>query len=357
MKTKIITSVAVLAVTPFSIVEGRSWLDLDIPAIESIRNDDPLYSPGSTLLIEDTSLYGSFKLVASEDRSIDVSTPSTTPNNSSSDDEIQLVGDAPLSLSDQPTFSPSKHYEALNGSCPSNHNLFRLWLYDSVGDGWGSTKLTIKDSVEDTTIFMGTLHVNYGVVKYDTDASLASTHNKNSRRDRKLDMTLGGTVSGPSGSITWDANGNVVYGPGGEIDHHTKASSGSSNANGFANTHHENTPDSGTIDGSSGSITWGDPNANKIDRIGSDNAGENDDEEDGSSTYYNESVYLCLKQDVCYTAEVSGGTFLEETSWEITRVEFGTGDNVGLVSSGVGDGLGVCSFSLDDSCEKTCDGE
>ena len=212
MKTKIISSIAVLAVTPFSIVEGRSWLDLDIPAIESIRNDDPLYSPGSTLLIEDTSLYGSFKLVASEDRSIDVSTPSTTPNNSSSDDEIQLVGDAPLSLSDQPTFSPSKHYEALNGSCPSNHNLFRLWLYDSVGDGWGSTKLTIKDSVEDTTIFMGTLHVNYGVVKYDTDASLASTHNKNSRRDRQLDMTLGGTISGPSGSITWDANGNVVYG-------------------------------------------------------------------------------------------------------------------------------------------------
>ena len=64
-----------------------------------------------------------------------------------------------------------------------------------------------------------------------------------------------------------------------------------------------------------------------------------------------------MKQDVCYTAEVSGGTFLEETSWEITRVELGTGDNIGLVASGVGDGLGVCNFSMDDSCENTCDGE
>jgi hypothetical protein len=69
------------------------------------------------------------------------------------------------------------------------------------------------------------------------------------------------------------------------------------------------------------------------------------------------AVYICLNENACYIGEISGGTFTEECSWELTRVELETGDNVGLVAKGVGNGLGKCEFGLADSCAHTCDGK
>ena len=71
-------------------------------------------------------------------------------------------------------------------------------------------------------------------------------------------------------------------------------------------------------------------------------------------------MYLCLKPDVCYTAEVTGGIFLEEISWEIQKVELRTGRDAGVIAKGFGGGFGGCQFRLegeDDRCVTTCDGE
>jgi hypothetical protein len=71
-------------------------------------------------------------------------------------------------------------------------------------------------------------------------------------------------------------------------------------------------------------------------------------------------VYLCLKPDVCYTAEVTGGIFLEEISWEIQKVELRTGRDAGVIAKGFGGGFGGCQFRLeggDGRCVTTCDGE
>lgn len=68
------------------------------------------------------------------------------------------------------------------------------------------------------------------------------------------------------------------------------------------------------------------------------------------------SVYLCLNVNACYIGELSGGTFTEECSWEVTKVELETRDNVGLVAKGVGGGSGMCEFGLTDTCKHTCDG-
>lgn len=77
----------------------------------------------------------------------------------------------------------------------------------------------------------------------------------------------------------------------------------------------------------------------------------NSTSEDGNA------VYLCLNKNACYIGKLSGGTFTEECSWEVTVVELETGDDADLVARGVGVGLGMCAFGLKDSCDATCDGK
>ena len=390
------------------VVDARTWRDLDIPVINDILNVDPLYAPGSKLLIED-DVYSSFKLVddsiqwkpplqqatnppppTNDNIDIDIESSSSVDYDEEADttEAVQMVNSAPLS--DQPTFSPSKSYEAANGNCPSNHNLYRLWLYDSEDDGWGSSQITIKEttsrssSLVEDAIFVGTLNAARGVIKFDTsDVSSSRAHSKSvtqaqqygyhnkQQRQRDLQVGVGGTISGPSGSITWDEHGNASYCNGVHCkDSLNKDADGSDTSNPQGNT-----PEQGYLEGGSGSIQWGSKSGN-TNTNGDVNSSGNDlgrdsknidgganiqhiksDGDSNEPAGYTESVYLCLNQHISYTVEITGGTFLEETSWEITRVELGTGDNIGLVASGTGGGsLGYCSFCLDGSCEKTCDG-
>ncbi|KAL7540992.1 hypothetical protein ACHAXR_010546 [Thalassiosira sp. AJA248-18] len=437
-----------------SCVEARSWWSLEIPALEGIRNEDPLYAPSSTLLMEDTRfLYGSsFDELAQDDVHVKpsgsanfnnnnnnpssmqqekimdplttYSTPTTAPSISEVHQqvvvppstsptiatlrptnvpshnptekqltnrpspppvEVQMVGPFPdptkspetaspetpfptgnpiipptVSPVIPPTFSPSRHYEAANGSCPPNHMLHRVWLYDSVGDGWGSTKLVIteKGASLENAQFVGSLDSQKGVVKFESGANMARTHDKTKRQEasgrriRRLsrhDVTLGGSING--------VNAKKMTGPGGDDGSHSMTRRTPSLASGFVQSRdpRETVGNNAPPSIASTFVQSRDPQsavAGSNSRISSSEplSGE------GDKSYNNESVYLCLKQNLCYTANVSGGTFLEETSWKITRVEMGTGDDIGLVAEGVGEGSGICDFSLDGSCEKTCDG-
>ena len=52
---------AMLAPKSF-VAEARSWWSLEIPALGSIRDADPLYAASSTLLMEDTGFLYGFEL-------------------------------------------------------------------------------------------------------------------------------------------------------------------------------------------------------------------------------------------------------------------------------------------------------
>lgn len=83
----------------------------------------------------------------------------------------------------------------------------------------------------------------------------------------------------------------------------------------------------------------------------------NDQQRRLEGTSEDNAVYICLNENVCYTGEISGGTFREECSWELTKVALETGGNAGLVAKGVGGGLGKCEFGMSDGCNHTCDGK
>lgn len=406
---------AILAAGRGTTARARSWWSLEISALEGIRDADPLYGPLSTLLMEDTSLlYGQYESAKDEDHvkysplvydystwesekeeyeggkgedafvtyptpqpsmhptpfameqgqegqieqdgqdgqdeqegqdgqngqagpppsaslmATDVTTwmPTADPSPSGSgtstdataEPPVQLVGPfpAPPSASpaasptaspatDRPTPEPSRQHEAANGGCPPGQSLHRLWLYDSAGDGWGSTRLVIEKRGAGA-VFEGGLDAERGVVTYESEANIASVHGKErgDARLRRLGTSLARSFSEPNRTV---ANQFGRH-PDGDVEQ--------------VSPH----PSHGSREG-----------ANDLD-LGGD-----------------EHVYLCLSRSVCYDARVSGGTFLEEVRWEITRVDLGDGENIGLVASGVGKGSGSCEFSLDNGCAETCDGE
>jgi hypothetical protein len=289
-KSKRRSSIAILAGLGIKSSEARSWWSINIPDIENIQNDDPVFKQSSQLLLEDT--YFLFGLgddnnlnagYTEKEKETTISSPNIEvfpqqqwPSHNSSDVQMVFpVNPAPAALStDSPTWSPVKAYQSDNGGCPPEHILHRLWLYDSYGDaqygdGWGTTTLQIRQKLSSDILFDGTLDKDVGAIRYVTtdDASMVDEHTKahdDDQRRRRLD----GTTS----------EGNAVY--------------------------------------------------------------------------------VCLNENACYISEISGGTFTEECSWELTRVELETGDNVGLVARGVGSGSGKCEFGLTDSCgTNTCDGE
>ena len=334
---------------------ARSWWSIDIPALDNVRDDDPVYGAYSKLLLEDTYyLYSEFSEDEYTKTSLgDHSTPAPIP-------PVETVSPDPITAAEEmqaretPTTEPTRRYEATNGNCPAGQALHRLWLYDSFGDGWGSSRLVVKESSSATdgdAVFAGTLDAASGkVVHLQVDARSGINHAKkfSDGRRRRLDPSEGGMITGPSGTIIWDGKGNS------NVIHHNSTETDSSS---HTNVNEGNVSE-GVIKGDSGSITWGDSvrDAFNIGGGGTNDGGDGvspftmADEPDGTT-------FICLKEDTCYTGAVSGGTFLEEISWEITRVKLGNGDNIGLVAKGVGDGSGSCNFSLNDICENSCDGK
>jgi hypothetical protein len=346
---------AILLVLQSHIVEARSWWSLEIPALDAIRDDDPLYAPSSALLMEDNSFMYDGSSEFSEDRvdsssqnfyhvtiglpvnsdpalgnessyqtveRIPTKVPSSVPNEVP--EEVSTMPSTAASSAtvygkindgEQPTFSSSEQYDNADGNCPPNHDMYLLRLYDLVGDGWGSTKLVIKEtsatSRSGDTIFVGSLDASNGVVTYEAGVGR-----------RGLRVNLSEKILGPSGRILSLAQGFAGKPPEEPASH----------AKGFANGLEDTLV---TINGK------GDENESNF----------------GNQTSINAQV--CLQPDACYTAKVSGGTFLEEVRWEITRVHLlETVVNIGsVVAAGVGAGAGVCDFSVDGSCETTCDGE
>ena len=334
---------------------ARSWWSIDIQALDNVRDDDPVYGAYSKLLLEDTYyLYSEFSEDEYTKTSLgDHSTPAPIP-------PVETVSPDPITAAEEmqaretPTTEPTRRYEATNGNCPAGQALHRLWLYDSFGDGWGSSRLVVKESSSATdgdVVFAGTLDAASGkVVHLQVDARSGINHAKkfSDGRRRRLDPSEGGMITGPSGTIIWDGKGNS------NVIHHNSTETDSSS---HTNVNEGNVSE-GVIKGDSGSITWGDSvrDAFNIGGGGTNDGGDGvspftmADEPDGTT-------FICLKEDTCYTGAVSGGTFLEEISWEITRVKLGNGDNIGLVAKGVGDGSGSCNFSLNDICENSCDGK
>lgn len=286
----------------------------------------------------------------------------------------------------QPTFTPSRTYEAYNGSCPPGHDLFRLWLYDSAGDGWGSTKLVVRESTStslEDAAFVGTLDAERGVVRHDPGSSMSRYHDKKKKkwndgrrralegRHRRLEEAVGHSkASGGSmarGFASGFASGfdRTAPAPDGASGSSASAfasagSSSSASAFAFAGSSFGSGSSGGEGEPVQGAARdearRGGPPAPSS-GAGTVRAQEPAPTAPGPDAPYAESVYICLKRNACYESSVSGGTFLEETRWEVTRVELGSGDNVGLVAKGVGGGTGACRFSLDGTCQLTCDGE
>ena len=308
-----------LAIQPHIAVEARSWWSIEIPALDAIRNDDPLYAPSSALLMEDNSfMFGSWlglteDITDSSSETFNHLTIGLPPINSTqtldNEPSYQAVTHAPTSVSTKvPTTSPSatvygkisednkpaeQHYPAM-ASCPPNHTLYLLWLYDLPGDGWGeSTTLSINETLptsgSNDIIFVGSLDASNRVVTYEAGD-----------RHRGLDVTRR-----------------------------------ESSAQSFADT----LPDESTN------------HANSVNDKGDES--ERIIKNQTSSNAH----YICLKTEACYSAEVSNDASPEDIHWEITRVKFlGTEMIIGSVVA-MGEGEGVCTFSVEDGCEKTCAGE
>ena len=278
----------------------------------------------------------------------------------------------PTATVHEPTFSPSLQFESANGSCASGSTLHRVWLYDTANDGWGSTTITIQEmgkgfgALLAKPIFVGSLDRNRGVIKFDVegDNNLGMSHDKTTGGGGSSTRYLrreGGSRRRTSLASGFVSNRNPSLETQQQND-----SEGESLASEFLSKRNNNplvekvqpSPQSMTNDfdsSSSAASGFAQRNTPQADTDGTAIEAVSRAPNHESSPF-NESLYLCLKQDVCYTAMVSGGTFLEEARWEITRVELGTGENVELVAEGVGEGTGVCGFSLDGSCAKTCDG-
>eukprot|EP00577_Skeletonema_sp_RCC1716_P032849 CAMPEP_0113437518 /NCGR_PEP_ID=MMETSP0013_2-20120614/37466_1 /TAXON_ID=2843 ORGANISM="Skeletonema costatum, Strain 1716" /NCGR_SAMPLE_ID=MMETSP0013_2 /ASSEMBLY_ACC=CAM_ASM_000158 /LENGTH=747 /DNA_ID=CAMNT_0000328193 /DNA_START=155 /DNA_END=2395 /DNA_ORIENTATION=+ /assembly_acc=CAM_ASM_000158 len=110
----------------------------------------------------------------------------------------------------------------------------------------------------------------------------------------------------------------------------------------------------GTLDAELGAIRYA--AANDASMVDGHAKNHDDQRRRLEDTSEDNGVYICLDENACYVGEILGGTFTEECSWELTKVELETGNNVGLVAKGVGGGLGKCEFGLTDSCVHSCDG-
>ena len=128
---------------PVAIVNARSWITLDIPALDKIRSDyDPLYVPYSPLLMEDTALFMYDGTVFGNKES--ATSKSIYNENETSYENVVLNNDAGVNTS-IPTnlYSTSPSFV-----CPPNQIVHLIQLFDTGGNGWGSTKLEIVETCQ-----------------------------------------------------------------------------------------------------------------------------------------------------------------------------------------------------------------
>ena len=138
-----------------AIVNARSWITLDIPALDKIRSDyDPLYVPYSPLLMEDTALFMYDGTVFGNKES---ATSKSIYNENETSLENVLLNDAgvntsiPTNLySTSPTFATTNEEEDEETIiiCPPNQIVHLIQLFDTGGNGWGSTKREIVETCQ-----------------------------------------------------------------------------------------------------------------------------------------------------------------------------------------------------------------
>ncbi|KAG7360139.1 hypothetical protein IV203_035238 [Nitzschia inconspicua] len=130
-------AVAVL-VTPTFVVQGRQWhtiidhtiyrkSNIDKRRFELTIEQNPFFFPG--------------------DSSVEEESPTVSPGINAWVTLSPTL--APSSVpSDVPSFTPTEWSIELNGGCRQGHELFEVHMYDSWGDGWDNTMLTIS-GIED----------------------------------------------------------------------------------------------------------------------------------------------------------------------------------------------------------------
>jgi hypothetical protein len=187
-----------MLLTMLTIAEARTWMSIDIGAINAIIDTDPLLGSLSQLAMEDmTFMYGAILSVSAEDgvkssSAIPIDdlpsdtttyitpTPSSVPSMTNEPTNLvrtqftaapfrttfppSIYPSAPTdSVASQknsthndtgvPTWSPSAQYEATNGNCNHDETLHRLVMYDSTGNGWDSTAFVIKETDSSNATF------------------------------------------------------------------------------------------------------------------------------------------------------------------------------------------------------------
>ena len=371
---------------PVIVNARRSWLTLDIPALDTIRDDDPLHVPSSTLLVEDTSPFMSYDGAAvfgKESKSID------NHLNETSYENVVLNDDAAVAVNSSiptnylySTSSPSLFATTTNEEdeetifiCPPNQILHRIHLFDTVGNGWGSTKLelvetsssALYDSSEEeegsgVIIFVGSLDAsNRNVTEYDTY--------NNERLRSEYDATTTHSHRNLERSST---TGTILTTTGDKLEYKIISSSAQAFAAGTPTTNHDEKTNHakrfadmsvhvvGTSNSPTPTINF--PTMTPTEEI-SFAIDEVDDENESNinsqfSTNAPSSRYICLKPNACYTARVSEGSSLDAVRWEVTLVQLPDSDAEGNTILAQFDGASSraseCNFGLTDNCDTTC---
>ena len=379
-------SIIIMLMFPVIVNARRSWLTLDIPALDTIRDDDPLHVPSSTLLVEDTSPFMSYDGAAvfgKESKSID------NHLNETSYENVVLNDDAAVAVNTSiptnylySTSSPSLFATTTNEEdeetifiCPPNQILHHIHLFDTVGNGWGSTKLelvetsssALYDSSEEeegsgVIIFVGSLDAsNRNVTEYDTY--------NNERLRSEYDATTTHSHRNLERSST---TGTILTTTGDKLEYKIISSSAQAFAAGTPTTNHDEKTNHakrfadmsvhvvGTTNSPTPTINF--PTMTPTEEI-SFAIDEVDDENESNinsqfSTNAPSSRYICLKPNACYTARVSEGSSLDAVRWEVTLVQLPDGDAEGNTILAQFDGASSraseCNFGLTDNCDTTC---
>jgi Leucine-rich repeat (LRR) protein len=259
--------------------------------------------------------------------------------------------------------------------CPPNQIVHLIQLFDTGGNGWGSTKLEIVEtssaaalhgSEEEGSIiiFVGSLDASNRIVtEYDTynneqrrsmyDSTITHSHRilKRPSNTGTILTTTGDKLEYKliSSAHAFAAAGTPTTINDNEKTNHAKRFADtptddgiSSYADGFVSSH--------VVVGATNSPTPTIQFPTMTPTIDKDD-NENERNINNQISSNNSSQYICLKPDACYTARVSEGLSLEAFGWEITDIQSNT---ILAKVDGVSAQAPDCSFGLTDSCVSTC---